>query len=670
MPKKQAAGIRRVRRNFEHAASMPEKAQRILFRYLQFDMRGSRSMSQLVKTFCAFATPLLIAVAITACSHDAPVPPAKTADPLRSFSSDQFFNGKVRPLCKALFDSYCGYLYSPEAMGNIEVKRKPASLASSSNLNPSSSAVISILQGETKNQFSQVYFKYSLAKLRNKRSLPRDFANALTKNLYFEKLRTFLDRAPRDRMTIQQRLETEQIGYELSYLWSSALNETVLSRMVRRYSGFHRIADQMVPVELDLERRRQRRELISDISKAIWRDDANWQKVEDGFSSLQRSYAKMIDRLDIEESLKSEWISRIKEIKLVLPGSMPSISDDECSTTTINAYYFTYLNVLTVCAGDFNSEDILQTLAHEMGHALGIDRTQYLFEMKSDLGVSINELRNNVCAPDKFSCDSWKQFKSSFDQDLLELASYRPQLPEFERCLKRRPTTKVLGPEEIRKYAVGSVADRVSSLASSDRFLRITKAEVPMPNGKIQKNPNYLNPCSYYLWSKGEEPIDDELSTLMFFTAEYRCSDGTAAERLKHSIDLSRDFSLRIEQETLKIEGEFSARPELEHEGYASPPFERFADVIGSYAMAELLKEIPDQWDRQNRYLASSSWQCSEPSIQSSFPIESAIENLYVYDSHTEGDIRKKELFSTPIREVIGCQKDFEFNECSLPFRK
>lgn len=603
-----------------------------------------------------FASAITFALNLTSCSHDVLAPVAKTQDPLRSFSSDQFFNGRVKPLCKALFDSYCSYLYSPEAMGNIEVKRNTAS--------------ISILQGETKNQFSQVYFKYSIAKLRNKRLLPHDFSNALTKNLYFEKLRAFLDRTPRERMTVQQRLEAEQTGYELSYLWSSALNETVLSRMVHRYSGFHRIADQMVPVELDLERRRQRRELISDISKAIWRDDSNWQKVEDGFTSLQHSYAKIIDQLDLDNQLKSEWISRIKEIKLVLPGSMPSISDDECSTTTINAYYFTYLNVLTVCAGDFNSEDILQTLAHEMGHALGIDRTQYLFEMKSDLGKSVSELRGNVCAPEKFSCDSWKTFKSGFAQNIAQLDSYQPELPEFERCLKRRPTTKVLGPEEIRKYSMGYVADRISSLAGSDRFLRITKSEVPMRNGKKQKNPNYLNPCSYYLWSKGEEPIDDELSTLMFFTAEYRCSDGTAPERLKNSIDLSREFSERIQEATLKIEGEFSSRPELEHDGFASPPFERFADVIGSYAMAELLKEMPDQWDRQNRYLASSSWQCSEPSIETNYPIESAIENQYVFDSHTEGDIRKKELFSTPIREVIGCQKDFEFKECTLPFKK
>ena len=564
----------------------------------------------------------------------------------------------MKPLCKALFDSYCNYLYGPEAMGNLIVKRATASTSTT------------ILAGETRNEFTQVYFKYSLAKLRNRRALPHDFAMALQRLSYFEKLRLFIDRPPRDRMVIAQRLDSEQTNYELGYIWSSAINETTLARMIKKYPGFHKLSDRLVPVELDLERRRIRRELISDISKAIWRDDNNWRRVEDGFATLQRSYQRAISNLDLDETLKADWIKRIQDIHLVLPGSMPAISDEECSTTNINAYYYPFLNILTVCAGDFNSEDIIQTLAHEMGHAIDIDRTQYLFETKSKFGGALSELRGEVCTARSFSCNTWGKFKESFDANLASLDSYRPQLPEFNRCLKRRPTSRPLGADDISRIAHTIIADRISNLAGGDRFLRITKAEIPMRNGKQQKNPNYLNPCSYYLWSKGEEPLDDELTTLMFFTAEYRCSEGDASDKLRESIDVARALSEKVLQSTLKIEGEFSARSELEHGGFSSPPYERFADVLGSYAMSELLKELPDQWDRQNKFLASSSWQCMEPSIASNFPEESAVEKEYVFDTHTEGEQRKKELFSTPIREVIGCQKDFEFNECSLPFKK
>ena len=223
--------------------------------------------------------------------------------------------------------------------------------------------------------------------------------------------------------------------------------------------------------------------------------------------------------------------------------------------------------------------------------------------------------------------------------------------------------------EDIARFARTMTTDRISELASSDRFLRITKPELPTPNGKSLKNPNYLNPCSYYLWTQNEEPIDDELSTVMFFTAEYRCSNLTGSARMKESIEVAKAMTDQTLRKTLQLEGEFSSRALLETEGFSSPPFERFADVIGSYAMAQLLSELPNPYDRQNRFLASSSWQCIEPSLASHFPEESSIEKEYIFDPHLEGDQRRKELFSSPIREVISCKKDFEFKECKLPFK-
>jgi len=117
------------------------------------------------------------------------------------------------------------------------------------------------------------------------------------------------------------------------------------------------------------------------------------------------------------------------------------------------------------------------------------------------------------------------EFKNQFTTQLQSLNGFEPQVPEFQRCLKRRETDKPMTDEDVARFARNITADRISELASSDHFLRITKPELPTPNGKTQKNPNYLNPCSYYLWSQGEEPIDDELTTMMFFTAEYRCSE-------------------------------------------------------------------------------------------------------------------------------------------------
>ncbi len=580
----------------------------------------------------------------------------KAPEVLRTFSSEEFYSASNMPQCKSMLDTYCNILYSPDVLGNLEVKNLQSS--------------IKVLQGETHNQFSHVFYRYSQAKVQNQKSLPSDFYRILSRSDYFTKLKTFLERAPRTLMSVEQRLASEQMDFELGYLWTMSFNEAILARMDGKYPGFHKLPENLIPFELQLERRRQRRRLVSDISQALWRNDKNWKKVEQGFTHLQNSYLHMIARLDIPENTRTTWLERISEIKLVLPGAYQAISNEECSSTTVNAFYYTYLNILTICAGDFNSEDILQTLAHEMGHALGIDRSQYLFAIRSAFGQKLSSLRHDICQPKSFSCDGWNSFKTTFNESLTSLDGYTTELPEFQRCLKRRETAKIPGPEEIARFARTLTGDRISELASSNRFLRITKRDLPTPNGRSQKNPNFLNPCSYYLWSQGEEPIDEEITTMIFFTAEYRCSDKADTQRIKDSIEVAKNMTNQVLQRTLRIEGEFSSRSLLESEGFSSTPVERFADVIGSYALAQLLMDVPNQTERQNRFLASSSWQCLEPSLDSHFPEESSVEKEYIFDSHTEGDQRRKELFTAPIREAISCKKDFEFKECSLPFKK
>src|SRR6185312_4033954 len=138
----------------------------------------------------------------------------------------------------------------------------------------------------------------------------------------------------------------------------------------------------------------------------------------------QDSYLQMISNLDIAQETRDLWQKRILEIRLVLPGAFPAISNEECSSTTANAFYYTYLNVLTVCAGDFNSEDIIQTLAHEMAHALGVDRSQYLYAHNSTVGQSMRTLRQQVCQTKTFSCDDWKNFKDKFTTSLDELDGF------------------------------------------------------------------------------------------------------------------------------------------------------------------------------------------------------------------------------------------------------
>ena len=117
----------------------------------------------------------------------------------------------------------------------------------------------------------------------------------------------------------------------------------------------------------------------------------------------------------------------------------------------------------------------------------------------------------------------------------------------------------------------------------------------------------------------------------------------------------------------ISSEGEFSGRRILVDESFSSSPVERFADLMGSYVVAEYMRGLQSLWDKRVVFLAGNSWQCNGPSLAQSYPAESLMLWQYLRDSHTDGEDRKKEILSTPIRAELGCKLDFSWNECHLP---
>jgi hypothetical protein len=113
--------------------------------------------------------------------------PQKIDSPeLQKFSEDKTQTSAKG--CLGLMDNYCSELYSPKASGNLVIERhKP----------------IQIMEGETANQFSEVFFRYSMAKIKNKRYLPADFLSILDRYNYFDKLDDFIHRRPIPKMSLE-----------------------------------------------------------------------------------------------------------------------------------------------------------------------------------------------------------------------------------------------------------------------------------------------------------------------------------------------------------------------------------------------------------------------------------------------------------------------------------
>jgi hypothetical protein len=586
------------------------------------------------------------------CQHDSPRP----VEEIRELHQDVVTLAESSDTlgCKDMMDRYCSFLYSGESYGNLKIRNETDE--------------IFVLQGKSPNGLPQVFIRYAQSKLRSRNLFPQDFRRILEYHGYFEKLQSFINHPPRTKMNLQQRLRVEQVDYEIGMIWESAVNETVLVRLEAKYPGFYRLRESELTHDVKIEKKRIRQRLIAEISRVIWRHDRHWKRVEGYFNMLKKNYLTFLDELNIDENLRNNWKNRISVVSLAIPGSFPEISDEECSSTKSNAYYYSEFNVITICAGDFNSEDILETLAHELGHAIDINRSHDSFERQSIYYRKYDGFKTALCTPKApFACDAWDEFKQQNSQYLASLGNFKPELYSFQKCLQRRPVTKALDDGEVRRIAGVETQDRISNLASQEWFSHIISEDLMNQRGKKYKNRDYMNPCSYSLWEKTDSSLSDDVVSLIFFTAEYRCSqEPDRALKLKNSIEVSKTLTEQLMAQLLKSQGEFSSLSILENGGYSSSPVERFADVMGSYVLARTLDQITkDPVVRRKIYLASSSWLCSEPDFLSSK--ESSVERDYVLDVHTETEFRKKELISIPVRKSLSCEKDFDFDECLPP---
>ncbi|HMN67251.1 MAG TPA: hypothetical protein PKC28_01810 [Bdellovibrionales bacterium] len=565
------------------------------------------------------------------------------------------FINDERPECLGMIQDFCQALFSPVNQGTMHFHMGESKYA--------------VRMGETENDFKERDYEFLSAKLRAWPRLPTEFRQVLSENDFRVKLGRHLARAARGKMSLRQRVQNMRDEEEINSIWNLAIREVVLTKMEAGFPNYARIKEDFMPAEIRYESLRQRRMLLSKIAKALWTDHPNWREVERKFERVKSVYKDVIrDRKELPQDVRADWLQRIDSVDLIIPGADPEEDMENCARNETNAYYMREKNYITVCAGDFNTEEIEQTLAHELGHALDFGRTLHLFQESSPLGEALAELQERSCSKQNFSCEKWADTKARFLNDLGQSHLFKPQLPEFNRCLQEKNIKEEMPEDYVVRRATEDLNAVLGQLARRNVFLRIISPDIPLPDGKVHKNPMYLNPCGYYLWDTQAQPLDDDVSLLLFFTAEYRCSgepDRTA--KFRRAIEMAKALQLERIKTNLRLQGKFSADKGLDRDGYASSPVERFADSLGQLVFARLLNEEPDVRKRRARYLANNAWMCREPSIQNLFPGEATFQRTLYVEAHSEFSSRQKELLTADIRKSLQCKRDFSVKQCLLP---
>lgn len=556
--------------------------------------------------------------------------------------------------CRALIDNYCASLYGKDAAGNLKIEDGKKTRVT--------------LQGKTTNNFDTATFAYNRARLQRRNRLPKDLREALVKREFYPKIEKLLTRPSRKKMPIEESIYFFDLENEVDRIWNNAIEETVTRRLSQKFQGLYLVMDDEMSQDIELERRRLRYRVWSEISVALWKDQQNWNSVLEDFAKLKTSFNRAIQQMEISDDLKSQWITKIKKVRLTLPGQSVVTANNTCISTSQNAYYYPYQNTLTVCAGYFNGGQQIQTLAHELAHALDFNSRLIDFQQSNEFVGSIRHLKDMVCGKTTFQCEDWAQFREGFPQKVQSLSQYQPELPEFHSCLQKNKPSREITSTVIEQKAERITRARFSDLTSSSAFLRMISEKMPSADGaEAIPNNSFLNPCSSHLWDSDNFQVDSELTSLIFFTATYRCEGNSDPKFLRSSIEDAKRMTQTLMLSVLKSEGAFSSRAELQSEHYSSPSGERFADRMASYAVADYLKQYPTLSQVRSAYLASSFWLCDKPSLKkSNYHHYQSLRDLIIDRApHRENDERMLDWLSPALVNRLSCQPEFTDLGCS-----
>lgn len=567
-----------------------------------------------------------------------------------------------------MVENFCKDLWSDQHQGNEVLGSGPAA--------------IEIQLGRTPLDYDAGYEHYLRAVLEARKRLPADFRQVLERERYFDRLRKDLARAPREFKVPSRILAIHDERAKRDLLWYRALEVVSSARMEKRFPGFLRQERFNLPEEWRLASIRGRDELRAELFRAVWLDSPSWKRLVEEAEVIRSAYIRFIDeKLSLPNETKTEWIKRLRAVKFVAPGTVPARSDREtgCAAGLRNAYYHGDDHSITICSGYFSRWDLLQSLPHELTHALKLSPSLGDPVEPDPLTRSFSSLMSRTCSEKKLTCEEWGEWKKSFSVLVPPPAQSARLIEGFQSCINGEPIKKVPSTEKLEQIAQDAATDFLENEASQGGFLFMIAPDRGDLNGKRWKNPSYMNPCGLWPW-----PVDPPLrpwnTIKTFFVNEYRCSsqNGTTeqdrtsspadrrANKMKSSIEEAKRLVRELYRKSVAYEGKYSASKRMQAEGFAKDIEERLADRLGREVGAFMLEQDSDPVRRRELFLAGIASFCDPPSLQRDFPAEFQVQKTYYFDGHAESDVRRREALIEPIRKALGCVNDVAIQECSL----
>lgn len=550
--------------------------------------------------------------------------------------------------CIEMTNQFCSQLWSPENLGNLDVKISD------------SEPPFEIRFGETRNSipYSRLFFLQALEKTESK--FPKDVRRSLKENDYYDFIRRYQKRAaPQDFTMKEFRKEIWNIN-PIDKL-GRVLWQTASERLDTKSPGFLTTPQRDVSPAQDQASSKELDLIYSEFLSTVWQDDPKWKKVEILFETIRGLYFEWLEEEpSIPAELKAEFLSDLKALKLVRPGSNLRWARSDCGISDRNAFYTSTDHEITVCAGTFTTGSAFQTISHEIAHSFGIQKRILDHLAASPYGQTLMDLYKRVDSDKHLTCDEWTAFRSKFSK---AARATKPYVYLDEKMLSRFLNRRLSAPpsnKELATYA-DRYAKRVSrSFGRSNFTADFLKNEEILRSGKRVPNTRYMKATLSRKWASPAYVLDNEWDQFTLFATEaYNCALENKIpdpKALEQAIEEAQELMRESWKVLLTVAGKYSYLSEATTEGYAQEIDEDLADAIASSVVARALRKIENKDNRRNFYFAAIAGYCEEPSFEEAYPAEARLLQRVSNRPHSTMSARRENFFSTEIRAALQCR--------------
>jgi len=552
--------------------------------------------------------------------------------------------------CAGLYDQFCRNLWDRPNLGN-------------KNVSLSTGRTYNIRFGHERSGVAYADYNYFDAALKAESRFPADLRKALVGVGYFRQLRVLLKPKQNDHFTVKEAQKNNDLIARLNFDLGNALVKVARDRLEARFPGYLK-SDEVTPEQsraLDFIVKL----IYSEISKTLWQNSPQWADIKKQFDQIKSEYIAWLNEDNgLNPAYRALALQRIRTIKLRIPGSNPLVTENDCALNQKNAYYDPSHHELTVCAGLFGT-NILLTVTHEVAHAIDPTtiRTYDLFHSSTFAEATL--AYNNLCSDQKLSCDRYANLKN----ELLNLNPIKKSFfaPEYLQCLGQRELADFPNGRQLSDLSANLANASTERYAQSYFFTFTASENIETDLGHHVKNANFMNPCKQGDDNHETHEFGTDQILLLSFEAEYRCSqEPNVGKKLDLAIASARSLTALVEQDVLASVERDNWIPELVLRNQAKSVSEQAADNIGLIIAARLLKKLDKVEDRRLAFLAGGPLFCDPPGVFRQSPEMAISEKKFSSDGHTIDIVRRKELMTDSIREVLNCESPEQTKSCHL----